>query len=158
MSLIHIVLFSFKPSVSQAHKDAFVREVRKFKSLSCVKDGRLIVAGPSLTDSIALTQGFEFALVCYHEDLTALQEYQDSKEHHRVTSTYMFPFDQDLCRFDFEVESEDEYICGFPKARSWRNEYDLEYMKISCEDLTDELLRLSLPDIEITEKVMNPNR
>ena len=32
---------------------------------------------------------------------------------HRVTSTYMFPFKEDLCRFDFEVEPEDEYMCNF---------------------------------------------
>jgi hypothetical protein len=30
-----------------------------------------------------------------------------------VTSTYLFPFKEDLIRFDFEVGSEDEYICHF---------------------------------------------
>ena len=30
-----------------------------------------------------------------------------------VTSTYMFPFDEDLCSFDFEVDPEDEYMCAF---------------------------------------------
>jgi len=25
----------------------------------------------------------------------------------------MFPFDEDLCSFDFEVEPEDEYMCAF---------------------------------------------
>lgn len=29
----------------------------------------------------------------------------------RITSTYMFPFKEDLFRFDFEVDSEDEYMC-----------------------------------------------
>ena len=29
----------------------------------------------------------------------------------RVTSTYIFPFKEDLFRFDFEVDGEDEYIC-----------------------------------------------
>jgi hypothetical protein len=29
----------------------------------------------------------------------------------RVTSTYMFPYKEDLFRFDFEVDSEDEYTC-----------------------------------------------
>lgn len=24
----------------------------------------------------------------------------------------MFPFDQDLCRFDFDVDLEDEYMCA----------------------------------------------
>jgi hypothetical protein len=31
----------------------------------------------------------------------------------RVTQTYMFPYKEDLCRFDFEVDSEYEYMCGF---------------------------------------------
>ena len=31
----------------------------------------------------------------------------------RVTSTYLFPFKEDLCRYDFEVEPEDEYMCNF---------------------------------------------
>lgn len=29
----------------------------------------------------------------------------------RVTSTYLFPFKEDLCRYDFEVDPEDEYMC-----------------------------------------------
>lgn len=31
----------------------------------------------------------------------------------RVTSTYLFPFKEDICRFDFEVAPEDEYMCDF---------------------------------------------
>lgn len=30
---------------------------------------------------------------------------------HSVTSTYMFPYKEDLFRFDFEVDQEDEYMC-----------------------------------------------
>ena len=29
----------------------------------------------------------------------------------RVTSTYMLPYKEDLFRFDFEVDQEDEYMC-----------------------------------------------
>jgi len=29
----------------------------------------------------------------------------------RVTQTYMFPYKEDLMRFDFEVDREDEYMC-----------------------------------------------
>lgn len=29
----------------------------------------------------------------------------------RVTSTYFFPYKEDLLRFDFEVDGEDEYAC-----------------------------------------------
>ena len=34
----------------------------------------------------------------------------------RVTSTYLFPFKEDIVRFDFEVREEDEYMCDFGKA------------------------------------------
>jgi hypothetical protein len=29
----------------------------------------------------------------------------------RVTGTYMFPYKEDLFRFDFEVDGEDEHLC-----------------------------------------------
>ncbi|KAI1203415.1 hypothetical protein F5X97DRAFT_342009 [Nemania serpens] len=108
-----LVLLRFKPEVTQEHKDAFIREVKTLKNLPGVKDGRFIVGGPSLSDPIKWSMGFEFALISHHENLAALREYQAHKEHHRVTSTYLFPFDEDLCIFDFEVDPEDEYMCAF---------------------------------------------
>ncbi|KAJ5297282.1 Amino acid/polyamine transporter I [Penicillium atrosanguineum] len=113
MTLIHIVLFTFKPEVNREHKKAFVREVKTLKNLPSVKGGRLIVGGPSLTHPIELSKNFEFALVSYHENIAALDEYEASEEHNRVTTTYMFPFDKVFCRFDFEVDPEDEYMCAF---------------------------------------------
>jgi hypothetical protein len=32
---------------------------------------------------------------------------------HRVTAKLMFPFREDLVRFDFEVGAEDEWMCEF---------------------------------------------
>ncbi|OAL51427.1 hypothetical protein IQ07DRAFT_421929 [Pyrenochaeta sp. DS3sAY3a] len=113
MTLIHVVLFKFRTEITDEHKATFVKELKKLKNLSCVKDGRLIVGGPSVTDPIERSKGFQFCLVSYHENLDALTEYQASPEHHWVTSTYMFPFKEDLCRFDFEVDPEDEYMCKF---------------------------------------------
>lgn len=75
-------MFKFKPEVTQEHKDTFVRELKKLKNLPCVKDGRLLVGGPSVTDPIERSKGFEYALVSFHENLAALEEYQASKEHH----------------------------------------------------------------------------
>lgn len=77
-----LVMFKFKPEVTQEHKDTFVRELKKLKNLPCVKDGRLLVGGPSVTDPIERSKGFEYALVSFHENLAALEEYQESKEHH----------------------------------------------------------------------------
>ncbi|PYI09445.1 hypothetical protein BO78DRAFT_362955 [Aspergillus sclerotiicarbonarius CBS 121057] len=114
MTLVHIVLFKFRPEVTEEHKQRFVTELKKLKSLPCVKSGRLLVGGPSVTDPIERSKGFQIALVSYHENLAALAEYQASQEHHYVTSTYMFPYKEDLVRFDFEVDEEDEYMCDFP--------------------------------------------
>ncbi|KAJ3527718.1 hypothetical protein NM208_g10562 [Fusarium decemcellulare] len=113
MTIIHMVFFKFRADVTQEHKETFVRELKKLKNLSCVKDNRLIVGGPSVTDPIERSKGFEFALLSYHENRAALDEYQASKEHAWVTQTYMFPYKEDLCRFDFEVAPEDEYMCTF---------------------------------------------
>ena len=35
-----------------------------------------------------------------------------------VTSTYMFPYKEDLVRFDFDVDAEDEYMCAFPLLKT----------------------------------------
>ncbi|KAI0157972.1 hypothetical protein GGR52DRAFT_182447 [Hypoxylon sp. FL1284] len=110
MTVVHMVFFRFKPDVTKEHKDTFVRELKKLKHLSCVKGNRLIVGGPSITHPIERSKNFEFALVSYHEDRAALDAYQASEEHKRVTQTYFFPFKEDLCRFDFEVDPEDEYM------------------------------------------------
>ena len=61
----------------------FVKELKALKNLSCVLKGRLTVGGPSITDPIERSKGFQFALVSYHADRAALEEYQASNEHHR---------------------------------------------------------------------------
>ncbi|KAJ6131819.1 stress responsive a b barrel domain protein [Penicillium samsonianum] len=68
-----LILFGFKPEVTQEHKDTFVLEVKKLKNLPSVKDGRLIVGGPSLTPRIELSKGSKFAMISYHESLAALE-------------------------------------------------------------------------------------
>jgi nicotinic acid mononucleotide adenylyltransferase len=122
-------MFKFRPEVTAEHKETFVRELKKLKELDCVKGHRLVVGGPSVTDPIERSKGFEFALVSLHDNLQELERYQASKEHHwyvhavclflgwnanwgrsRVTSTYMFPYKEDLVRFDFEVAEEDEHM------------------------------------------------
>ncbi|KAK3179895.1 hypothetical protein K4F52_008730 [Lecanicillium sp. MT-2017a] len=111
MTVVHIVLFKFRPEVTDEQKATFVRELKTLKSLPCVLKGRLAVGGPSITDPIERSKGFHFALVSYHHDQAALEEYQASSEHHRVTSTYLWPFKEDVTRFDFEVDKEDEQDC-----------------------------------------------
>ncbi len=100
-----------------------------------MKGGRLLIGGPSVTDSIERSKAFQTSLVSFHENLEALSEYQASPEHHKyvhvicvrkdkpdsnicsVTSTYIFPYKEDLMRLDFEVDDEDEYMCDFPLLR-----------------------------------------
>ncbi|KAH8433835.1 Dabb family protein [Aspergillus melleus] len=118
MTIVHMVMFKFRPEVTAEHKQEFVRELKKLKDLDCVKSHRLVVGGPSVTDPIERSKGFEFALLSFHENLEALEKYQASKEHHWVTSTYMFPYKGDLVRFDFEVAEEDEHMWDFPVLNS----------------------------------------
>ena len=75
------VLFRFRSEVTEEHKQTFVRELKKLKCLPSVKDNRLIVGGPSITDPIERSKNFEFALLSFHEDRAALAQYQASKEH-----------------------------------------------------------------------------
>jgi hypothetical protein len=82
LRLLNAVMFKFKPDVTAEHKAAFVRELRKLKDLPSVKDNRLLVGGPSITDPIERSKGFEFALLSFHQDRAALEAYQASKEHH----------------------------------------------------------------------------
>jgi hypothetical protein len=35
----------------------------------------------------------------------------------RVTSELIFPFKEDLVRFDFDVDEEDDYMCSFLKDK-----------------------------------------
>ncbi|KAL4959368.1 Dabb family protein [Aspergillus stella-maris] len=110
MTIVHMVMFKFRPEVTAEHKETFVRELKKLKELDYVKGQRLVVGGPSVTDPIERSKGFEFALLSFHNTLADLEKYQASKEHHWVTNTYMFPFKEDLVRFDFEVAPEDEHM------------------------------------------------
>ncbi|ORY61616.1 dimeric alpha-beta barrel [Pseudomassariella vexata] len=107
MAVIHIVLFKFKPDVSQEHKSKFISELQKLKSLPCVENAQLTVGGPSVTNPIERSKGYEFALVSRHRDLAALAEYQASKEHHDVTSKLLWPFKEDVTRFDFETTDDE---------------------------------------------------
>lgn len=77
------MLFKFKEAVSVAHKDAFVKQLRTLKDLPCVLNQRLIVGGPSISDPIERSKGFQFALLSFHQDRSALEEYQASDEHHK---------------------------------------------------------------------------
>lgn len=81
-------MFKFRPDVSEEHKSTFVRELKKLKSLSCIKDSRLIVGGQSITDPIERSKGFQYALLSYHHDRKALEEYQASKEHQWYVSFF----------------------------------------------------------------------
>ncbi|KAL4972760.1 hypothetical protein BDW66DRAFT_154403 [Aspergillus desertorum] len=110
MTIVHMVMFKFLSEVTEQHKETFVRELKKLKELGCVIGHRLVVGGPSVTDPIERSKGFEFGLLSFHESIEDLEKYQASEEHHWATSTYMIPFKDDLIRFDFEVSPEDEHM------------------------------------------------
>uniref|UniRef100_A0A0B7JT71 Stress-response A/B barrel domain-containing protein n=1 Tax=Bionectria ochroleuca TaxID=29856 RepID=A0A0B7JT71_BIOOC len=107
MTVIHIVLFKFKPEATKDHKARFVAELKKLRNLPCVQSQQLTVGGPSITTPIERSKGFEVSLLSFHKDHAALEEYQASKEHHKVTSELLWPFAEDVTRFDFEVNADD---------------------------------------------------
>jgi hypothetical protein len=78
-----IVLFKFGADASSAVREEFLTQIKTLKSLPCVKSQRLIVGGPSITEPIEKSKGFQYALVSYHEDRAALAAYQASSEHER---------------------------------------------------------------------------
>lgn len=75
------VFFKFRAGTPLSQKETFVRGLKALKTLPSVKGGRLLVGGPSVTTPIDKSQGYEYALLSYHEDTAALHEYQVSKEH-----------------------------------------------------------------------------
>ncbi|KAF7718200.1 Uncharacterized protein PECH_005663 [Penicillium ucsense] len=106
------VLFKFRPEAQISTREKFVTELKTLKYLACVKDQRLIVGGPSITDPASKSKGFQYALVSYHDDREALDMYQASPEHARVTSQYFIPYQEDLVRFDFEADLGGEDLLG----------------------------------------------
>ncbi|KAJ5815690.1 hypothetical protein N7474_007467 [Penicillium riverlandense] len=103
-------MFKFRPEVTEEQKKAIIQELKTLKTLDCVKGHRLVVGGPSINTPVEKTKGFEITLLSFHENLKKLEEYRDSEEHQRVTKMYVFPYTEDLLRFDFEVSSNDEYM------------------------------------------------
>jgi hypothetical protein len=77
------VLFKFKPNVSEEHRASFVKGVRALRELPSVLNRQLYVGGPSVTDPIEKSKGFQIALVSVHPDLAALTAYHASEEHER---------------------------------------------------------------------------
>jgi hypothetical protein len=61
-------------------KLCFLSEIKTLKSLPSVLDNRLIVGGPSITDPIEKSKGFEYALLSFYRKREALEDYQASME------------------------------------------------------------------------------
>lgn len=76
------VLFKFRPEVTDAHRALFASKLKTLKALPSVKGNRLIVGGASITEPVERSQGYQHALLSFHEDRKALAEYQASDEHH----------------------------------------------------------------------------
>ena len=76
------VAFKFRPEVTFDHKAEFVKHLKQLKHLDCVQDHKLIVGGPTITEPVERSKGFDFVLLSYHKDIEALRTYQASKEHH----------------------------------------------------------------------------
>ncbi|KAE8350012.1 hypothetical protein BDV28DRAFT_139960 [Aspergillus coremiiformis] len=112
MTVVHIVLIKFRPGVAQEHKDTVIQELNKMKEMDCVKHHRLVV-GTSITVPVERSKGFEIALVSFHENAIELDKYRNSEEHLRITTTHIYPHQEESIRFDFEVAPEEEHLWTF---------------------------------------------
>jgi hypothetical protein len=72
--------------------EKFVTELKTLKDLPCVQSQQLVVGGPSITTPIERSKGFQIALLSFHKDLAALEEYQSSREHHRYAIAWYSGF------------------------------------------------------------------
>ncbi|KAF9884730.1 hypothetical protein FE257_001291 [Aspergillus nanangensis] len=113
MTIIHIVMFKFRPEVTEDHRDSIIQDLKAMKAMDCVKGHRLVVGGPSINTPPERSKGFQVTLLSFHENIAELQKYRDSDEHQSITRTRIFPHTEDLLRFDFEVAPEDEYMWSF---------------------------------------------
>ena len=74
-------MLKFKEEVTQEKKDEVVREHKALKNSPFVKGGRAILGGPSVTDDIKFSKGFDIAFVSYHEDLEGLRQYRSTDKY-----------------------------------------------------------------------------
>lgn len=56
--------------------------LKTLRDLPSVSRQQLVVGGPSVTNPVESSQGFHLALISFHPDRTALDDYQASKEHY----------------------------------------------------------------------------
>jgi len=112
MTVVHIVLFKFLPTTTASQKSTLTSEVKKLKTLPYVKDHRLIVGGPSISQPQSASAGFEIALVSFHESREMLERYQGCVEHHHFVEAFLKPIREQSVRFDFEVDEVDESMVG----------------------------------------------
>ncbi len=108
--LVHVVMFRFKTEVDQETRATVIAAAKEMKHLDSVMGHKLLVGSPSVTNPLTMSQGYDFALVSYHNDLEALTAYQKSPRHQHLVSSYLKPNLDDLVRFDFEVDKEDEHM------------------------------------------------
>ncbi|KAL4895266.1 stress responsive A/B barrel domain protein [Aspergillus ambiguus] len=113
MTVIHIVMFKFRPELTKENKNSIIGCLKNMKKLDSVKGHRLVVGGPPINASPERSKGFEVTLLSLHENRDEFENYRDSKEHQEITCESIFPYTEDLLRFDFEVAAEDEYMWKF---------------------------------------------
>lgn len=119
------VLFKFRAEVSAEHRQAFVKALKTLGDLPCVLNQRLTVGGPSITDPIERSKGYHFALVSYHKDRKALEEYQASDEHHKwVFLTFTLLNNTNMSQGDERVSLAVQGGCDAVRLRDRRVDYN----------------------------------
>ncbi|KAH9893017.1 stress responsive A/B barrel domain protein [Xylariomycetidae sp. FL2044] len=100
MTICHTVLFKFREGVSEAVKQTFATELRKLKSLPSIQNQRLWVA--SVITPVDRSKGFQYKLVSFHKDQSALDEYIKSDAHLNFNKEHFMPYKGGVIVADFE--------------------------------------------------------
>ncbi|TWU75749.1 hypothetical protein ED733_001705 [Metarhizium rileyi] len=125
MVLVHTVLFKFKPDGSSEHKEIRPGAQRspgsaeRSEPTACCGrpfSDRSYRAQPGLPSGVGELSpgsrgpsGVRFVQTSERgNEQKELPRYQASEEHNRITSTYLWPFKEEVTRFDFETDAGDE--------------------------------------------------
>ncbi|GJJ71172.1 hypothetical protein EMPS_03522 [Entomortierella parvispora] len=99
MTVAHIILLKFKPSVSEEQAQDVLKKVADLKNkLTVVESVHLGV------NFSARSKGFTHGFTMLFKDRAALETYDKSSEHVDAVTNHIRPNIEDILAFDYDVE------------------------------------------------------
>jgi len=88
-TVVHTVVFWFKPGTAEAVVATAIEEVKKFKSLPMVRD--VYVGKAIMSDRDVVDDSFSVMLTLVFDSEEKLREYESDPYHQRVSKTIILP-------------------------------------------------------------------